>query len=99
MSDAISRHLEQLSMQLEAQMTKAGAKLTTALEQETHRLADIEARLRHLEARDRGAEQLDLDDLDLRVSVLYDQVGRLGATLVGRKPSSGPRRPGHQTAP
>lgn len=84
MCDAMTRRLEQLLLQLEAQMTRAETKLADALEQENQHLARIEQRLRLLEARDGGeeeAQRMEVDDLDLRVTLLYDQVGRLAAQV------------------
>jgi hypothetical protein len=80
----MGRHLEQLLERLGEQMTRAEAQLGRALEQENRRLADIEVRLRLVEARDAGDEEggrIELDDLDLRVTLLYDQIGRLSAQV------------------
>jgi hypothetical protein len=82
MCDAMTRRLEQLLMQLETQMTNAEAKLGRALELENRTLAQIEQRLRLLEARDGGDEEtqrIAFDDLDMRVTLLFHQLGRLSA--------------------
>jgi hypothetical protein len=84
MCDAVSRRIEHLLERLGEQMTRAEAQLGRALELENRSLASIEARLRLIEARDAGDEdggRIELDDLDLRVTLLYDQIGRLSAQV------------------